>query len=140
MITITPKDALRSEVISEPGWQICKVTNMYTKPADSDGSTNFKYEIEVLEGKYARIPLQDLTVNEKAVSMHKAFFIAAGAPPEIWEKAKAGESQSFDERNPIGKIIKVFVTPTKFENRILNKSTDYMALNAEEQARYAAVA
>lgn len=135
MITITPKDALRSENLP-PGWQYCKVSNMYTKPADSDGSTNFKYEIEVIDGQFKGVPLQDLTVNEKAVSMHKNFFIACGAPAELWEAAKKGEAQSFDERAPIGKVLKVFVTPSKFENRMLNKSTDYLALTPEEAARY----
>lgn len=137
MITITPRDALRSETM-EPGWQFCKIPNMYTKAAQSDGSTNYYYEIEVIDGKYKGVPLQDLVVNEKAVSMHKNFFIAAGAPPQLWEDAKKGEAQSFDERNPIGKVIKVMVTPTKFENRILNKPSDFLALNAEEAAKYSA--
>lgn len=135
MITITPKDALRSESLP-PGWQFCRVPNMYTKPAAGDGSTNYYYEIEVIDGQFKGVPLQELVVNEKAVSMHKNFFVACGAPQELWDKAKKGESQQFDERKPIGTVLKVMVTPSKFENRLLNKPTDFLALTAEEAARF----
>lgn len=137
MITITPKDALRSTNMS-PGWQYCLVENMYTKPAASDGSTNYYYELTVIDGQFKGVPLAALVVNEKAVSMHKNFFVACGAPADLWEAAKKGEAQQFDERNPIGKVIKVMVKPEPFDNRLLNKSVDYLPLTAEEQSRLAA--
>lgn len=127
MITITPKDALRSELLT-PGWYICEVTNHYTKPSDGDGSTNHFYEIEVAEGVAGikGVPMQ-LVVSEKAISMHKNFFIACGAPASLWDKAKAGESQSFDEKNPVGKRIKVSVKQEAYLGRMLNKPADFLS-------------
>jgi len=139
MITITPKDALRSTNMT-PGWQFCLVENMYTKPAAGDGSTNYYYELTVADGQFKGVPLNPLVVNEKAVSMHKNFFVAAGAPESLWEAAKKGEAQTFDERNPIGKIIKVMVKPEPFDNRLLNKSVDYLALNDDEKGKFASAA
>lgn len=125
MITITPKDALRAEQLP-PGWQICDVTNHYTKPANTDGSTVHYYEMEVVDGQYKGVPLQELTISEKAVGMGKNFFIACGMPTELWDRAKKGESVNFDEKEPVGKRIKVMVKPEPFGGRIINKPSDFL--------------
>lgn len=125
MITITPKDALKAKTLP-PGWQYCKVENYYTKPAKEDGSTVHYYELTVITGQFKDVPLQELTLSEKAIGMGKNFFVACGMPIEIWQKAEKGEAQSFDERLPVGKIVKTMVTPEKFGNRTLNKATDFL--------------
>lgn len=127
MITITPKDALRAKNLP-PGWQICDVENHYTKPAATDGSTVHYYELTVVDGQYAGVPLAELTISEKAVGMGKNFFVACGMPAEIWDKAEKGESQSFDEKLPVGKRIRVMVKPETFGNRMLNKASDFLPL------------
>lgn len=133
MITITPKDALKAKVLP-PGWQIGRVDNHYTKPAKEDGSTVHYYEITIVAGQFKDVPLQELTLSEKAIGMGKNFFIACGQPAEHWERAEKGEAISFDEKLPVGKVIKVMVTPEKFGNRILNKATDFGIITPEQLA------
>lgn len=128
MLTVTPKDALRSESLP-PGWQICIVENHYVKPAGTDGSANHHYELVVTEGQWKGVPLQELIVNEKAVSMNKQFFIACGAPENIWLEAKKGNAQGIDEKAPVGKIIKVMVKPEAYQGRMLNKPIDFLAMD-----------
>ena len=127
MITITPKDALRAKTLP-PGWQICDVENHYTKPAAGDGSTVHYYELTVVEGQFKGVPLNELTISEKALGMGKNFYVACGMPLELWDKAEKGESIQFDEKLPVGKRIKVMVKPEPFGNRILNKATDFLAV------------
>ena len=135
MITITPKDALKAKTLP-PGWQIVDVENHYTKPAAGDGSTVHYYELTVVDGQFKGVPLQELTISEKAIGMGKNFFIACGQPVEQWERAEKGESVSFDEKIPVGKRIKAMVKPEPFGNRTLNKAVDFLALTPEEQQRY----
>lgn len=126
MITITPRDALKAKVLS-PGWRTCRVDNHYTKPAKEDGSTVHYYEITVIAGIDKDVPLQEFTLSEKAFGMGKNFFIASGQPAEDWIKAEKGESISFDEKLPVGRVLQVMVQPEKFGNRTLNKATDFLA-------------
>lgn len=128
MITITPRDAKRTENV-KPGWQICECVNHFTKPASTDGSTVHNYEIDIVEGEFAGTPLKNLTISEKALSMGKNFFLACGLPKEEWDRALKGESISFDEKNPVGKRFKAMVSNTKFENRIQNEATDFLPLS-----------
>lgn len=125
MITITPRDAKRSEVVT-PGWHICKVMNHFTKPAAGDGSTVHNFEIDIIEGQFKDTPLKNFTLSEKAVSMGKNFFLACGMPLEQWNKALNGESVTFDEKNCVGKIIKVMVSNSKYENRMQNEAIDFL--------------
>src|SRR4249920_524328 len=110
MITITPRDALMAKVLP-PGWQFCKVSNHYTKPAQGDGSTVHYYEIDVIDGQYKGVPLNPLTISEKALGMGKNFFIACGQPSSEWDKAEKGEAIMFDEKLPVERVIKVMVKP-----------------------------
>ena len=125
MITVTPKDALRAKVL-QPGWQICVVENYTQKQANTDGSTLHTYEIVVDEGQYKGVPLNDFVVSEKAIGMGKNFFIACGMPVELWNKAEKGEAVQFDEQAPVGKRLKVMVKPEAYQNRMLNKATDFL--------------
>jgi hypothetical protein len=126
MIKITQRDALKAKTL-EAGWYICKVDNHYTKPAQGDGSTVHYYEISVIDGKYKGVPLNELTISEKAIGMGKNFFVATGMPLELWEQAEKGEDVNFNEKAPVGKIVKVMVKPELFGNRTLNKATDFLA-------------
>lgn len=129
MITITPKDALKAETLP-PGWQNCEVENHYTKPASGDGSTVHYYEITVIDGQFAGVPLNELTISEKAIGMGKNFFLACGMPQSLWDKAKKGEAVQFDEKLPVGKKLKVMVKPEPFGGRILNKASDFMPMES----------
>jgi hypothetical protein len=60
--------------------------------------------------------------------MGKNFFLATGMPLEVWQKAEGGEAIQFDEKNPVGKILKVMVKPEAFGNRMLNKPVDFLAM------------
>lgn len=137
MITITPKDALKAKVLP-PGWQIVKVENHYTKPAQADGSTVHYYEMTIIAGQFNGVPLQEFTLSEKAIGMGKNFFIACGQPAEQWDRAEKGESITFDEKLPVGAIVKTMVTPEKFGNRTLNKATDFLSLTEVEKGQFAA--
>jgi hypothetical protein len=126
VITITPKDALKAKTM-QAGWQVCEVENHYTKPAQGDGSTVHYYEITVVDGPYAGVPLNELTISEKAIGMGKNFFIACGMPNDLWLKAEK-EAVQFDEKLPVGKKIRVMVKPVEFGGRMLNKASDFMPL------------
>ncbi len=133
MITITPKDALRAKNLP-PGWQICDVTNHYSKPAKESGATVHYYEIEVVEGQFKGVPLNEYTIVESAIGMGKNFFLACGMPQEMWDRAEKGESIQFDEKLPVGKRIKVMVKPEPFGTRLLNKASDFLAMEQPQQA------
>ncbi len=127
MITVTAKDAIRSEQV-EPGWKLGEVTN-YKPDTSADGAALHKWEVEV-EYNGLKYPLQDYMISEKAVSMGKAFFIACGFPQSEWEKLVRGEATSA-QINPldcVGKKLKVMVVNEKFNNRILNKAGDFLPL------------
>ena len=126
MINVTQRDALKAKILP-PGWQYCKVDNHYIKPSKEDGSNVHYYELTVVEGQHKETPLQDFMISEKAVGMGKNFFIACGQPKDAWEAAERGEAFSFDEKIPVGKIVRTMVTPEKFGNRTLNKATDFLA-------------
>lgn len=128
MIKVTAKDALRSEQIT-PGWKKGKCINHFESAAKTDGSKIDNFEIEVMEGGLF-VPLQNYILSEKAVSMGKAFFLACGFPRTEWDKLVKGEATSFDidPRNLVGKEFQVMVSNEKYENRILNKATDFLPL------------
>jgi hypothetical protein len=107
------------------------VENHYTKPAQGDGSTVHYYEITVVEGQFKNVPLNELTISEKAIGMGKNFFVACGMPVALWDQAEKGESVQFDEKLPVGKKLKVMVKPEPFGNRILNKPVDFLAIESK---------
>lgn len=133
MLTLNQKDALKARVL-QPGWRICEVENHYIKPAAGDGSNVHYYEITVIAGDDKNTPLSEFIVSEKAVGMGKAFFIACGQPESDWQRAEKGEAVSFDEKLPVGRKIKVFVKPEPFNNRLMNRATDFMRLTESEIA------
>lgn len=127
MITVTSKDALRSEQV-EPGWKNGQCIN-YIPGTAGDGSMLHKFGIEV-EYKGMMYPLQDYMISEKAVSMGKAFFIACGFPPAVWDKLVKGEetAQQIDPNSCVGKKFKVMVVNESYNNRINNKAGDFLPL------------
>ena len=131
-ITVTAKDALRTVQIT-PGWKRGKCTG-HEQTTDKTGAALHKYAIEVdctEEGYPVPVPLQDYFLSEKAVSMGKAFFIACGMPEDVWERLQKGQEKSvtLDEKSPVGKEFQVMVSNEKFENRFLNKATDFLPKN-----------
>jgi hypothetical protein len=127
MIKVTPKDALRAKNL-QPGWQICMVDKYTTKQAGTDGSTLHCYELIVSEGQYKGVPLNEYVISEKAIGMGKNFFIACGMPAEMWARAESGETVEFDEELPVGKKLKVMVKPEAYQGRMLNKASDFLAI------------
>jgi hypothetical protein len=125
MINVTKRDALKAKSLP-PGWQYVLVENHSIKPSNTDGSNVHYYELVIIDGQHKDTPLQDYMISEKAVGMGKNFFIGCGQPKEQWEAAEKGEAFSFDEKLPVGKVVKAMVTPEKFGNRTLNKATDFM--------------
>lgn len=126
-IKITQRDALRAENLP-PGWQICLVEKYTCKQAATDGSTLHCYEIVVDEGQYKGVPLNEYVISEKAIGMGKNFFIACGMPKEHWDKAKKGEDVSINEESPVGVRLKVMVKPEQYQGRMLNKASDFLAI------------
>jgi hypothetical protein len=129
MITVTAKDALRSEQLS-PGWKPGRCTNYYTKAAKTDGSTLHMFEIEVDAGLPVAVPLKDYMISEKATSMGKNFFLACGFPKEEWDKLVQGKnaSQTINPSDCVGKSFQVFVKNSEYEGRISNEAGDFLPL------------
>lgn len=138
MLTITPKDALRSTVIT-PGWYRVLVTNQFNKAATTDGSNLFKYEIEVVEArgtkdkKFAGVPLKEFQISEKAVGFGIPFLLACGFPQSELDKVKAGQPAQVDETKPVGQQIYALIANTKYENRINNEAVDFLAIPESEK-------
>jgi hypothetical protein len=129
MIRVTKKDALKAKVLPA-GWQVCEVVRHYTKPAKESGATVHYYELEVIEGQYKDVPLNEYTISENAIGIGKNFFVACGMDKNEWEKAEKGEEFEFDEEFPVGKKLRVHVKPEVFGNRTLNKAADFMSMPA----------
>ncbi len=130
MINMNRKDVLRSQIVP-PTWYTVEVKGLSTKPAKSDGSTNFLYELVIAEGPYKDVPTKDFLINEKGIFGNgQAFFVACGFPKELMEKLRKGEEESvpIDEQAPVGKMIRAFIANTKWENRVSNEATDFLPL------------
>lgn len=128
MITVTAKDALRSEQLT-PGWREGECISVKTKTAGTDGSALFVFEVEVND-RGLKVPLKDYQLSEKAISMGKAFFLACGFPQEEWDKLVRSEATStqIDERSCVGKKFKVMVINTTYQGRIQNEAGDFLPL------------
>lgn len=126
MITVTSKDALRSEQLT-PGWRDGTCVSYTPKTAAKDGSGLHVFGIEVLDNGVS-FPLKDYQISEKAVSMGKAFLIACGFPKEEWDLLVKGEKTStlIDPQSCVGKSFKVMVTNTTFNGRISNEAGDFL--------------
>jgi hypothetical protein len=132
MINMNRKDVLRSQIVP-PTWYVVDVKGLSTKPAKGDGSTNFLYEIVIAEGPFKDVPTKDFLINEKGIFGNgQAFFVACGFPKEMLEKLRTGEVEAvpIDEHAPVGKVIRAFVSNTKWENRVSNECTDFLPLSS----------
>ena len=132
MITVTAKDVKRSTLVP-PAWYPVMVKTVTPKPAKTDGSTNFFFEMEIADGPFKETPCKDFLVNEKGLfSTGLLFLVACGFPKEMLEKIKKGEvgAQPVDENACVGKTIKAFVGTTTWENRKSNECLDFLPLDA----------
>jgi hypothetical protein len=129
MITVTAKDALRTEQLT-PGWRNGTVTNYYSQAAKTDGSTLHMFEIEVDGGLPVPVPLKDYMISEKATSMGKNFFLACGFPKDEWDKLVKGQtaSQQINPLDCVGKKLQVFVKNTEYQGRISNEAGDFLPI------------
>lgn len=132
MITVTAKDALRTEQLT-PGWREGTCVNHFEKAAGTDGSKLDVFEIEVNDPSFKDpVALKPYQISEKATSFGKAFFIACGFPQAEWDKLVKGESPSvqLDPRNFVGKKFKVMVKNSEYQGRISNEAADFLPLTA----------
>ncbi len=74
----TAKDLLRGTLVEESSWYTLRVVGHTETPADTDGSTNFTIEFEILtDGPYKGVPVYRL-FNEKAPGFAKDYFKSLG--------------------------------------------------------------
>lgn len=135
MIKVTAKDALRSSTVT-PGWYIGKCIEHYTKAAGTDGSALDKFELEIVSAlngtpsPFDGVPLKTYQISGKAVGFGINFLVACGLPKEALEALKKGQESAIDidPKECVNKTFKVFVSNTKFENRVNNEATDFLPL------------
>lgn len=134
MITVTKKDAMKSTLVDKPGWYPVLVKGVNTKPANTDGSTNFIFEMEIADGPFKEVGLKNFMINEKGIyTTGLAFLIACGFPKELLDAIKKGEAPDtpMDENDCVGKTINAFVGVTTWENRKSNEALDFLPLGAK---------
>lgn len=129
MITVTKKDVMKATLVDKPGWYPVLVKGVSTKPANTDGSTNFLFELEIAEGPYKEVGLKNFMINEKGIfTTGLAFLVACGFPKDLLESIKKGEAPDtpIDENDCVGKVINAFVGVTSWENRKSNEALDFL--------------
>lgn len=132
MINVTRKAALRS-VLVPPAWYPVLVKGVMTKPANTDGSTNFFFELEIADGPNKEVGLKNFLINEKGLfTTGLAFLVACGFPKELLEKIRKGEAEDtpVDENACVGKTVMAFVGNTVYDNRKSNEALDFLPMNA----------
>lgn len=76
-INLTSDDLARGTIVN-PAWYPCEIIKYEEKPASTDRSTNCISHFKILTGEFEGGG-GNLLLNEKAMGMGKAFFIALGA-------------------------------------------------------------
>lgn len=138
MLTITPKDALRSTVVT-PGQYRCRVTNVYNKPAATDGSMLTKFELEIVyqrgtkNEQFKGVPIKDVQISEKAVGFGIPFLLACGFPVAELEKIKRGEAGQVDEMKCLGVELYAQVATKIFDGRPQNEAVDFFLIPDSEK-------
>lgn len=133
MINVTSKDVLAS-VLLPAGWYIVEVKRVTRKPANTDQSTNFNFQLETvadLKGgtEYAEVGMKQFLINEKALFTNGlAFLVACGFDSSLLPKLKAKEISSvpFNEEDCVGQKIKAAIKTTTYEGRQSNEAYDFL--------------
>lgn len=127
MFNIAERDILRSKEIT-PGFYLTKIENAYEDVAGTDGSKVIKFEGIIVEGEFAGVPL-NWQFSEKAPGFAIPFFRALGAPIGVAgsELEKGG---SMNEKNAIGKTIKVGVKNEMYQGRKVNRADQFLPADA----------
>lgn len=138
-IQITARDA-RATVIMPPSWYIVEVSEVNTKAAKTDGSTNYLYRLKVisdLKGSedFADCRVKDFLISEKGVFGAGIAFFAAIDPAvkEAIEELKKGKNKdappiNIDYNAPVGKKLRAKVENTVFEGKTSNEATDFLPI------------
>jgi hypothetical protein len=116
-------DDLKRGVIVDPNWYPVVVKTLEIKPSKGDGSTNWNYKMEILQGKNKDgKELQGVVVyrlfNEKAMGFAVPFVEACG------QKVNA-EGAEIDPNFPIGKKLMVYIKNREYEGRLQNEVADF---------------
>lgn len=80
-IKVTKDELDKNFKLVEPGWYKGKITDVETKAAKSDGSTNYIVKLAVIEGDELGTKFQRY-YSEKALGFFGPLFAALGAPKD----------------------------------------------------------
>lgn len=115
-------DDLKRGIVMDPNWYPALVKSLEVKPSKGDGSTNWNYKLEILQGKnkdgkdLAGVIVYRL-FNEKAMGFATSFLEACGH--------KVVPDQDIDPNYPIGKKLMVYVKNREYEGRLQNEVADF---------------
>lgn len=80
-VKVTKDELDKNFKLIEPGWYHCKITAVETKPAKSDGSTNYILKLAILEGPEMGTKLQRY-YSEKALGFFGPLLAALEVPKD----------------------------------------------------------
>lgn len=80
-VKVTKDELEKNFKLIEPGWYPTKIVGIETKPAKTDGSTNYILRLVVTEGKEVGTKLQRY-YSEKALGFFGPLFAALEAPKD----------------------------------------------------------
>jgi hypothetical protein len=116
-------DDLKRGVVMDPNWYPAVVKSVEVKPSKGDGSTNWNYKIEILQGKNKDgKELQGVIVyrlfNEKAMGFAVPFVEACG-------QKITPDGAEIDPNYPVGKKLMIYVKNREYEGRLQNEVADF---------------
>jgi hypothetical protein len=127
VVRFSQEDFLRGKVI-RPGWYHAVIKAVNTKPAKTDGSTNYIPQMKIVEpGDYFGIPVDD-NFSEKALGISAPRFVRAcngGVEPKA--------DENYELANGVGKVVKVQISNSLFNGRVKNDVNDYDCADANFQ-------
>lgn len=134
-IKVTKKDAKANDVVP-PGQYIVDVKGLTMAPAKSDQSTNYTYALDFVSDANGNedcvgARIKPFLINEKGLfGTGLNFLVACGFPKEQVELIKQGKAPDaeVDEKAPVGKRIRAFISNTTYNNRVSNEATDFLPL------------
>lgn len=135
MITIDRKAALSSTIVPA-GWYVVEVMGLTTKPAKTDGSTNYNFGLQIVADRkgntdHADVRCKDFLINEKGVFGNGVTFFCACDPDLIplVEKVKKKELDNIPGINPekcVGAKILAKIQTSEWEGRKSNSAEDFL--------------